>query len=321
MITPEFQVSASSLVAYLDQLRDHIFIAEPTSNGDFRIVASNQAMLNFLRLPSQQVIGKTIRELLGNNDTAERIVNTYQGVLDTGKHVIYEEDSGGTEFAFDVFETSLFRFNAPDPEKTYIGGISRNISLRKSIQESLESSRHKLESKVRELDLLQRQLQEDSMRDPLTGLLNKRHVEEFLNHELARAKRTQHPLSILILDIQNFKSLNETLGHQAGDELLRWLGQFFRANRRSSDLLFRFGGDKFLFVVPDIDTSQAQAFAEVINHDVSNETFSLQHTNKPEPVKINLAIGCASYPEQAHSSFDLIRSAKEALYRAKQFKN
>ncbi|CUS48307.1 MAG: GGDEF domain protein [Idiomarinaceae bacterium HL-53] len=313
MSSDNFSISDSALKDYFNQLRDHLFIARRSGDGDFMIVSGNTAILNFFGMSPEQVIGKTLRQVLGAGPAAERIIATYDEVLESGKHLVYEEDSGGTDFDFEVFETSLFRFEDKATGEYLVGGISRNISLRKSIEESLELSKRKLESKVRELEVMQKQLAEESMRDPLTSLLNRRHLDEFLAHELARAKRHQHPLTVMMLDLDHFKQLNDHSGHQAGDQLLRDLGYFLRANRRGSDIIFRFGGDEFLFILPDTNTDQAKKLAKNLRDVFSEEGIG----NELGTDTITFSIGIATYPEHAVGGYELIEQADSALFKAK----
>lgn len=314
MDSKHFPIPQKTLVEYFNRLQDHLFVAKQCNDGDFEIISGNAGMLNFFGLEPENVIGRTLRQLLGKGAAAERVIETYQQVLDTGRHIVYEEDSGDTEFDYEVFETSLFRFQEPGTGDYLIGGISRNISLRKSIEESLELSKRKLESKVRELEVVHRQLEEESMRDPLTSLLNRRHLEEFMNHEIARAKRQQIPLTVMMLDLDNFKELNDGQGHQAGDQVLRDVGRFFRSTRRGSDIIFRFGGDVFLIILPATTEEQAKKLAACMHKDIEEVRFSEDLMG----YKMTMSIGIASYPDHASGTFELIEQADAALFKAKK---
>ncbi|MCC5854530.1 MAG: sensor domain-containing diguanylate cyclase [Idiomarina sp.] len=312
--TDYFQISKDGLSSFLNQLSDHIFIAQPVDDGEFKILAGNAAMLRFFGKSPDEVVGKTISEVLNYTPGAKRINETYQQVIESGEAIVYEEDSGDTEFRYEVFETSLFRFEAEGEEGYLIGGISRNISFRKSIQESLESSRRSLESKVRELELVQRKLEEESIRDPLTSLLNRRHLDEFLNHEMARARRQNQPLTIMMIDLDHFKQLNDNYGHQTGDIVLRNLGYFFRQNRRGSDIMFRYGGDEFLFILPETDLKDTKLLCAQLKTQLQREVLQAEDP----ALDVTLSIGLATYPEHGASSYELVKAADTALYEAKR---
>ncbi|RTE85581.1 MULTISPECIES: sensor domain-containing diguanylate cyclase [Gammaproteobacteria] len=314
MESKHFPIPNSVLVEYFNQLTDHLFIAKPCEDGDFELVSGNATMLRFFGMEPEQVIGRTLRQVLGEGAAAERIIATYQQVLESGRHLVYEEDSGGTDFDYEVFETSLFRFEDPETGQYRIGGISRNISLRKSIEESLELSKRKLESKVRELEVVHKQLAEESMRDPLTSLLNRRHLDEFLHHEIARSQRQKVPLSIMMVDLDNFKQLNDNYGHQVGDQVLRDFGRFLRSNRRGSDIIFRFGGDEFLFMLPGLNSTQAEQLAHQLHQDLQKQTFDIDN----DTTKLQISIGIASYAEHETGAYELIEQADSALYQAKK---
>lgn len=165
-----------------------------------------------------------------------------------------------------------------------------------------------------ELQVLQAQLRELAIRDPLTGLYNRRYLEETLWRELARAGREGHPLSILIVDVDHFKRLNDTYGHLAGDEVLRALGRLLQHHARSSDIPCRYGGEEFVVVLPDMPPEVAQARAELVRRD-----FAALHIAFGEAeIVATLSVGVSSSPIHGKTAEDLIGAADHALYVAKQ---
>jgi diguanylate cyclase (GGDEF)-like protein len=139
--------------------------------------------------------------------------------------------------------------------------ILRDITKRKTIEDSLNQANRELERRINEIQILQNKLKEESIRDPLTRLYNRRYMEDALKREFAHATRDGYPVSIIMADIDHFKRVNDTYGHSAGDEILIQLSQLFVSNFRVEDIVCRFGGEEFLIVMPE--TSAETAFLRV----------------------------------------------------------
>jgi diguanylate cyclase (GGDEF)-like protein len=161
---------------------------------------------------------------------------------------------------------------------------------------------------------LQETLQHLSVRDPLTGLFNRRYMEESLDRELRRAERQSKPLGIIMLDIDHFKRFNDTLGHDAGDAVLRELGAMLPRQIRSSDIACRYGGEEFTVVLPDADMEATRQRAERIR-----EVAKQMRVRNGERVldTVTLSLGIASFPQNGVSREVLLQIADVALYRAK----
>ncbi len=149
-----------------------------------------------------------------------------------------------------------------------------------------------------------------SIRDPLTGLFNRRYLEESLERELFRALRSQEPLGTLMLDLDHFKRFNDTFGHKTGDELLKQMGEFLLANTRGEDIVCRYGGDEFTLILPGANLEAARRRAEKLEE-------ALKGLNGPYGKYLTLSIGIAVFPEHGTTGEQLLRSADFALYRAK----
>jgi diguanylate cyclase (GGDEF)-like protein len=163
--------------------------------------------------------------------------------------------------------------------------------------------------KLREL------LRNQSIRDPLTGLYNRRYLEESLNRELQRAKRAGRNLSLVMLDLDHFKHFNDTFGHQVGDILLKEVAGVIKSRVRAGDLACRYGGEEFSLIVADADTEGTHKCVESIREAVKH----LSIYNRGQTLgTITVSAGIATYPAHSANSEDLIRAADEALYRAKK---
>ena len=161
---------------------------------------------------------------------------------------------------------------------------------------------------------LQETLRRQSLRDPLTGLFNRRYLEASLEREVLRANRRQLGMAVLMLDIDHFKRFNDTHGHEAGDAVLAQFGQLLTNMVRSEDVACRYGGEEFTLVMQQVDAAQALGRAEEICEAVRN--LSVQYRGSTLE-RISVSIGVALLPDHATTSAELMRSADAALYAAK----
>jgi diguanylate cyclase (GGDEF)-like protein len=157
-------------------------------------------------------------------------------------------------------------------------------------------------------------LEELSQLDPLTNLYNRRHLFSRLEAELARVRRG-HPLALVMLDLDGFKKVNDSLGHQRGDELLKDIADAVRGTTRETDVAGRYGGDEFLVVLPDTDVEQARLVAERLASSVreAGRRFDPAH-----PVTASIGIAVAAPARPPESAATLLRLADERAYRAKE---
>jgi two-component system cell cycle response regulator len=158
------------------------------------------------------------------------------------------------------------------------------------------------------------QLEALAKTDELTGCLSRRYLMERLEHELERAARYQRLIAIAMLDIDNFKRLNDTLGHTRGDAALRTIGGVLRRSLRGADFVGRYGGDEFLIVLPETGAAGALELAERIREGIGRRTFDF----RGRKMRLTVSGGVASYPEAGIlTAEELIDLADQALYRAK----
>jgi diguanylate cyclase (GGDEF)-like protein/PAS domain S-box-containing protein len=176
----------------------------------------------------------------------------------------------------------------------------RDITERKQAQDALLKS--------------QALLREQSVRDHLTGLFNRRYLEETLERELLRAVRKQLSMGIIMLDVDNLKQFNDTWGHAAGDEILRELGSLLLRQIRGEDIACRYGGDEFILVLPDASREVTRERAELICEYAKQ--FHLQFDGQ-NLAAVTLSLGVAVSPEHGVTSTGILRAVDAALYRAK----
>jgi diguanylate cyclase (GGDEF)-like protein/PAS domain S-box-containing protein len=157
-------------------------------------------------------------------------------------------------------------------------------------------------------------LRSQSIRDPLTGLFNRRYMEESLEREVHRAARNDECVTLLMLDIDHFKQFNDTFGHQAGDTLLRALGDFLSQRTRGQDVACRYGGEEFVLILAGAPIDAACKRAELLRQELKQLT--VQHAGQVLG-RISVSIGISAFPGHGATTEELVRTADQALYRAK----
>ncbi|MBN1653651.1 MAG: GGDEF domain-containing protein [Deltaproteobacteria bacterium] len=211
----------------------------------------------------------------------------------------YIEDLGSTNGTFYNGE----RLN--EPHKLEDGSriqIGENTVLRFALQDKLEQE-------------AARQMYEMTVRDPLTRLHNRRYLDERIRSEFAYALRHDSALTVLVIDVDNFKNVNDTMGHPAGDAVLRALGAGLQRMVRAEDILARFGGEEFVVVARSIDENGSTIFAERIRRNVESMIIPWGEIR----LKITISIGLAHMGAHKYSSPEgLLAAADGALYQAKR---
>jgi diguanylate cyclase (GGDEF)-like protein/PAS domain S-box-containing protein len=161
---------------------------------------------------------------------------------------------------------------------------------------------------------LRETLRDQSIRDPLTGLFNRRFMQESMERELRRARRKRHPLSVLIVDLDHFKRFNDTFGHDAGDFVLRSIAEVFRSFFRADDVLCRLGGEEFVFILPEASPEDAVIRANALRDTVKKLALTYE---KQLLGAVTLSIGIASFPEHSLDADELLKIADQCLYQSK----
>ena len=157
-------------------------------------------------------------------------------------------------------------------------------------------------------------LRDLSVRDPLTGLFNRRYMEESLQREIATAKRKDRQLGVAILDLDHFKKFNDTFGHDAGDLLLRETGALLQQNSRAGDIACRFGGEEFVMIYPEASPEIIVKLAEDLRQAI--HAMQVQHYGRPLG-QVSASFGLAFFPRHGDTTDALLRAADIALYEAK----
>lgn len=189
-------------------------------------------------------------------------------------------------------------------------------ALRQRGSELLEANKT-LAKNFQDIDELHEQLREQAIRDPLTGLYNRRYLDNTLERELAHCQREGKALSLIMIDVDHFKKYNDCYGHQAGDNCLRNVADALQAcAKRASDLVARYGGEEFTLVLADTNCADAQRVAESVR--LSIEALAMPH-EQSDSGRVTVSVGVAVMTEHSYREVEnLLRAADLALYRAKQ---
>jgi diguanylate cyclase (GGDEF)-like protein len=189
----------------------------------------------------------------------------------------------------------------------------KNAVQRKRLESEFQKTVEILRDRNRELELLNQQLWKLSHTDELTGYFNRRHIMSRLEEEVSRGVRYGLPLSIVLVDIDHFKRVNDTFGHLAGDRALQGIADLFRSRLRESDLIGRFGGEEFLLILPHTDLAGAEAFCHRLRDYVEKQPLQLGE----QVIHITASFGLATLGPSAETVQKLLRISDRNLYRAK----
>jgi diguanylate cyclase (GGDEF)-like protein len=204
----------------------------------------------------------------------------------------------------------------PEEVQLLEGLAAQAAAAIKAVQnyEELEASREQLREyaeRLRKSVKIQHRL---ARTDALTGIANRRYVEEFLAAQCARSHREGSPLAVVLADVDDFKEINDTFGHGSGDRVLIELADLGRATCRAMDVVGRYGGDEFIFVLPMAGVEHAAGFAERLRGRVARKRLRL---NGRTTTPVTLSLGVSQFSSQRGDPEAILQSADEALYRAK----
>ncbi len=256
-----------------------------------------------------------IRKMSVNDTSAES--NQSQEILQqllTGETVpLYERRFRKKDGQVFPAEVSVELVRDANGKPLHIQSVVRDISQRKQVEEDLRIANQKLQRQIRAVERLRDELHEQALHDSLTGLHNRRYLKEVLNQEVQRTKRSQQPLSIIVMDIDHFKIINDTYGHQVGDLMLKETARLIKTHARGYDFVCRYGGEEFLLILPGASTTDAFARADEIRQKCT--TLSIPHNG--EKLNVTISMGVATYPDHDTDVEKVIIKADQALYHSK----
>ncbi|MBN1452547.1 MAG: diguanylate cyclase [Anaerolineales bacterium] len=190
----------------------------------------------------------------------------------------------------------------------------KEIEFRRKTEVELRDANQLLQLQIERIELLQEQLKELAVRDSLTNLFNRRYLQEMLEVEFARSRRSGTSLAILMMDSDRLKDVNDKYGHKAGDDFLVHIAEVVQSSIRAGDIACRYGGDEFVVVLSNVAEEIALERAEKLRENIAKHYI----VYKNESVSISVSIGIAVFPGHGSSGETLLQKADQALYRAKQ---
>lgn len=270
--------------------QDAMFLVEALEDGTFRFIRNNKAHQTSTGLSIDNLRGKTPEELLGQ-ELGEIVSKTYMECVQAGKPVSYEEELSlpGGKKIWHTTLTPVFE----NGKAAYIVGSAQDITQRKLAEEKLRFL---------------------ATTDELTGLWNRRHFMEVLEQEIERTRRYGQSVSLLMLDIDHFKNVNDRYGHAVGDLVLRHLADLLREHLRRIDMPGRLGGEEFAVILPQTDAHGAYAIAERLRTSIQR---SPAKTEKAD-ISFTASIGLAVSQSNISDPDVILKMADDALYRAKR---
>jgi len=264
-------------------------------NTTAQILFSNLSITN---------LGKDINELLSDRK------NVLENLHNSGDKLaeLIMEDSPWQYI--DIQTTSLLR-----KKDKMIGKlvIFRDATSRKLAEMALQQANQRLQTQLDEINNLQVQLRDQAMHDMVTGMLNRRYLEEILEKEIARAKREGYPICLVMVDIDHFKEINDTFGHKVGDQVLQALSTLLCRHIRKADIACRFGGDEFVLALPNLTKEIALQRTEVWR--IAFQDMRLDSQGKE--IHATISSGIAIFPEHGNNFDQILAAADKAMYAAK----
>ena len=264
-----------------------------------RVLDVNPAAITLLSAQPGAWIGREISEMLAHwPDLAE--ILTASG----------NEGSRGIAVSPEGRHLSIVSSPVLDAE----GQCSGDVVILRDVTEP-QVAAETLRARLSQIEALQAELREQAIRDPLTGMYNRRYLDETLERELGRAQREGYPVSLVMIDVDHFKNVNDTFGHAAGDSVLRVIGDRLRAETRLGDMACRLGGDEFLVLLPNTALAAAQTRAEHWRQTVGDAVRATAGDLGYSGTTISL--GVASFPQNGRTAHDVLAAADAAVYAAK----
>ncbi|WP_437316420.1 sensor domain-containing diguanylate cyclase [Sorangium sp. So ce385] len=203
------------------------------------------------------------------------------------------------------------------PLGTLVLGSRRRAAFTDSVRSTLEVLASHMAVSLSNARMMRR-LEELATMDGLTGLLNKRAMLEVADQKITAARRFSRRLSVLVTDIDHFKKVNDTYGHDVGDVIIKGLGDVLRRAKRTTDAVARFGGEEFVVICEETDARGAMLLAERVREELGRTTFHAAGSNGPVQCQVTCSIGIATYPEAGSTWEELFKAADESLYVSKR---
>jgi diguanylate cyclase (GGDEF)-like protein/PAS domain S-box-containing protein len=287
------------------------------------VITDTKGVIQWVNPAVSRMTGYTTQELLGQHTR----------ILKSGEHDpafyknLWETISRGKTWYGDISnlrkdgslyceEQHISPVRREDGTISHYIAIKQDVTARKEAERKLAETNAELTLRLQEIESLHQQLREEAIRDPLTGLFNRRYLRETLVREISRAQRENIDLGILALDLDHFKNVNDSLGHAAGDEVPILLADLLKDTIRQSDMACRMGGDEFLVVMPQMAMDMAQKRGREWLATFQDRQKALP--NRGGDLICTLSIGITNIRPEDEGVDEILKRADDALYRAKR---
>ncbi len=284
----------------------------------YEIIYANQAMKNILSDMTAENCWEAIHgqespclgcKVPGLLEDFKKWKHHSQSTMDKS-YVVYENFNEVANRWYQIQEKVVRLKNA----KNVLISFALDISLQKEAQSKLIDTHVKLLKQTEALKEAQTKLKEQANRDPLTHLYNRRYFSGISHKILAITKRTKEPLSLMMIDIDKFKRINDTYGHAIGDEVIKSLAKVLESKIRESDIVARFGGEEFVIILPNTDIDSTMIFAQNLREEIERTVLD----TAVDKISFTVSIGLDTYNfEEDENIGDLLNRADKALYTAK----
>lgn len=291
----------------LDESSDPIFMF----NSDGQYLYVNRAFADGVNRKLDEIINRRIWDVF-SKDEADKRFAVVKWVFENRETRIIEVRVPRTD-GDRYYITTVKPVLDAEGRVTSVICISKEITERKRVEEELRQANEQLSAHLAEIESLQETLREQAIRDPLTGLYNLRFLTESMKREIAQATRDRVPLSVVLMDIDNFKIFNDTYGHKAGDEVLQALGKILSSKTRAGDIACRYGGEEFMVIMPSAHPQEAFRRAEQWRKIFASTPI----INKGQALSATLSAGVAAFPDHGSTGDEIWHAADSALYQAK----
>ena len=261
---------------------------------------------------AQKVLGKQMDEIVGKAPLEvfrewPQLLNRFLTANETHEEIQIPGDPPRT---LELVVSPLYnRFNKLEGRVI----VAHDITEHKWLENDLKYANETLKFQLVEIEKLRAELQEQAIHDPLTNVYNRRYMAEFLDKEIARAEREQTPISVVILDMDNFKQFNDTYGHKCGDVVLQFFANFLVDHTRRGDIVCRYGGEEFVILMPNAPLETGYERADAWCQDFSETAIEYEGMR----LSTTFSAGVACFPMHGRTGDSLLQAADKALYSSK----
>lgn len=284
----------------LDYIPEMVVVVDPHD----RVLDANQT--------AQEWLGKTLDEIVGKDPIEifhgwTELINRFLTANETHEEIQVPGDPPRT---LELTVSALYN-QSGDLEGRVI--VAHDITFHKWLENDMKYANEALIRQLDEIEQLRADLEEQAIRDPLTNVYNRRYMAEFLDKEIARAEREKTPVSLVIMDMDNFKQFNDSYGHKCGDIVLQAFANFLLEHTRRGDVVCRYGGEEFVILMPNAPLEIGYERAETWRQDFSETPIEYEGMK----FSATFSAGVATFPQHGFTGDSILQAADKALYRSK----